>query len=767
MLSVFVIVYTGLYWCLIIMNVKVYPLRKEDSGIGVVGLNSVVSDELGVDVGDIVRLRSNGEVSFGRVLDGYDEYEDEIDSMVRVDRRVVEELGISVRDTVAIEFADDVDSVGVLVFSVSTDRYTRRTLSDEYVSELVQQELEGFVVGEGDVVDLEIPVDLDRRAVRVRVESVDCDGKGVVDSSSDVRWGTEDELSDDVVVRDDTDRVVPDVSYADVGGLGEELDKVRELVELPLDSPSLFDDLGVDAPSGVLLYGPPGTGKTLIVKALANEVDAHFRYVSGSEVLSKYVGESERELREIFDEARENAPSVVFFDELDGIASSRSDASGDVTARLVSQLLTELDGLSDDDGVVVVGATNRPDDLDEALRRGGRFDREIEIGVPDVDGREEILHIQTRDMSLDSSVDIRRIAELTHGFVGADLQSLVLEASMNTIRRVDESDGDMVVVMEDFETAQSDITPSALREFFVEIPDVSWDDVGGLEDTKEKLQETVQWAHKYPDVFDVMDLPTSNGVLLYGPPGTGKTLLAKAISTESEVNFMSVNGPEMMNKYIGESEKAVRNIFEKARENSPSVVFFDEIDSIASSRNESDHELSQRVVSQLLTELDGLSDRDNVTVIAATNRPEYVDTALLRPGRLDTHIHVPAPSIEARKEILSVHLDDKPVSDDVDLEEIAIQTDGFVGADLESLTQEAAFVSTREYISTIESLDTDTSVSSLKNVLITQEHFNSALEKITPTMTADIEDQYDTIEQQFTETDVREKDEEYFVSSFQ
>jgi len=502
-----------------------------------------------------------------------------------------------------------------------------------------------------------------------------------------------------------------DVTYEDIGGLKEEVKKVREMIEIPLKRPELFERLGISPPKGVLMHGPPGTGKTLLAKAVANESDAHFIAIQGPEIMSKYVGGSEEKLREFFEEAEENAPSIVFIDEIDAIAPKREEVSGETERRMVAQLLTRMDGLKTRGQVVVIGATNRPDALDAALRRPGRFDREIEIGVPDKDGRQEVLQIHTRGMPLDDKVDLDEIAEITHGFVGADLEMLCKEAAMRVLRRIlpdikadeeipKETLKKMIIKRADFKEALKEVQPSALREVLVQVPDVKWDDIGGLENAKQELKEAVEWPLKYPESFDKFGVTPPKGVLIYGPPGTGKTLLAKAVANESQAKFIAVKGPELLSKWVGESEKGVREVFRKAKQTAPTVIFFDEIDSIASARSGSstDSGVTQRVVNQLLTEIDGLEELQDVAVIAATNRVDIMDPALLRPGRFDRHVKVDDPDEKARLEIFKVHTKNMPLDDDVDLEYLAKNTEKYVGADIEAVCREAVMLTLREDI---------------------------------------------------------------------
>ncbi|MFB6100421.1 MAG: CDC48 family AAA ATPase [Candidatus Nanohalobium sp.] len=546
---------------------------------------------------------------------------------------------------------------------------------------------------------------------------------------------------------------VPDVTYEDIGGLNEELEQVREMIEMPLRNPEIFEELAIEPPKGVILHGPPGTGKTLIAKAVANEVNANFISVSGPEIMSKYYGESEGEIREIFEEAEENAPSIIFFDELDSIAPGRED-SDEMERRVVAQLLSLMDGLEARDDVIVIGATNRVDDIDPALRRGGRFDREIEIGVPDKEGRNEILQIHTRGMPYSDDVDLEEYAERTHGFVGADLASLTKEAAMGAVREI-RSDIDieeevpaevleeLEVKKEHFEQAMNLVEPSAMREFFVEVPDVSYEDVGGLEEAKQELVEAVEWPLNHGEMFDHMDTDSPKGILLYGPPGTGKTLLAKAVANASDSNFIPVKGPELLNKYVGESEKAVREVFEKARENSPSIIFFDEIDAIAGERDAGSigSESEQRVVSQLLTELDGIEELEDVVVIATTNRPDMIDQALLRPGRLDRIVEVPVPDQEAREQILRIHLEGKP-SEEVDIEQLAEETEGFTGSDLEAVSREASMLAMRDYL---EDTPAEEIEKNLGDLTLTQSYLEKAVDKVGASLDEEEREKYDEL----------------------
>ncbi|WP_200531901.1 AAA family ATPase [Halorubrum sp. LN27] len=523
-------------------------------------------------------------------------------------------------------------------------------------------------------------------------------------------------------------------TYEDIGGLDEELELVRETIELPLSEPGVFTRLGIDPPKGVLLHGPPGTGKTLIARAVANEVDATFITVDGPEIMSKYKGESEERLREVFERASEDAPAIIFFDEIDSIAGKRDDG-GDVENRVVGQLLSLMDGLDARGDVIVIGATNRVDTLDPALRRGGRFDREIEIGVPGEAGRRQILDVHTRRMPLADDVDLDRIAARTHGFVGADIEGLTQEAAMTALRRARESDAealdDVTVGKADFEAAHASVEPSAMREYVAEQPTTDFADVGGLPEAKEKLERAVTWPLTYGPLFEAADADPPTGVLLHGPPGTGKTLLARAIAGESGVNFIQVAGPELLDRYVGESEKAVRDLFDRARQAAPAIVFFDEIDAIAADRDGAGGDgsgVGERVVSQLLTELDRASDNPNLVVLAATNRRKSLDPALLRPGRLETHIEVPEPDRDARRKILDVHTREKPLLEGVDLEHLADETEGYSGAEIASLCREAALIAIERVAEEHGAAANDHA----DEVGVTADDFAAALESVRP-----------------------------------
>jgi transitional endoplasmic reticulum ATPase len=572
-----------------------------------------------------------------------------------------------------------------------------------------------------------------------------------------------------VVITEDTDieykkeGVKPDeqdgrgyeVSYEDIGGLDDEIKKIREMVELPLKHPEVFQRLGIEPPKGVMLHGPPGTGKTLLAKAVANETNSNFFVINGPEIMSKFYGESEANLRNIFEEAEDNSPSIIFIDEIDAIAPKREESKGEVERRVVAQLLSLMDGLKSRGKVVVIAATNIPNSVDPALRRPGRFDRELEIGVPQVEGREKILQIHTRNMPLDDEVNLHGLAENTHGFVGADLESLTKEAAMNVLRRllpeiqldedetIDKETLDKLKIHpDDFKEAMKSVRPSALREVFIETPEVSWEDVGGLHDVKQELQEAVEWPLSHKDDFTRLGVKPPKGVLLYGPPGTGKTLMAKAVANESNANFLAVKGPELLSKWVGESEKAIREVFKKGRQASPTVIFFDELDSIAPKRGgrmeqgggDGGGNTTERIVNQLLTEMDGMQELADIVIVGATNRPDILDTALLRPGRFDRILLVGAPDQGAREAIFKIHTRDMPLSDDVNMDELVRRTQGYVGADIESVCREAAILALRD--------DMDSNEVNMK-------YFKKALEKVPPSVTDDVMESYEDMKDRF------------------
>jgi len=559
---------------------------------------------------------------------------------------------------------------------------------------------------------------------------------------------TELQLSNKAVEVSEDSKIL-EVTYEDVGGLTEEVKKIREMVELPLKHPEIFDRLGIEPPKGVLLHGPPGTGKTLLAKAVANETESNFILLNGPEIMSKFYGESEKRVREIFEEAEKNAPSIIFIDEIDAIAPKREDVQGEVERRVVSQLLTMMDGLKSRGRVVVIGATNRPNSLDPALRRPGRFDREVEISVPDKAGRLSVLKIHTRNMPLTKDVDLDKLSSVTHGFVGADLSSLAKEAAMNVLRKVllkvdlkedkeipEEILKNLKIGQEDFDEALKVVRPSAMREVLVETPNIKWDDVGGLDKVKQELKEAVEWPLKFPDSFKKMGIRPPRGLLLYGPPGTGKTLLAKAVAKESEANFIQVKGPSLLSMWVGESEKGVRKIFERARQVAPCIIFFDEIDSLAGKRGgmETGNKVTEHVLNQILSEMDGIEENNDLVVIGATNRPDMLDPAILRPGRFDRILLVGPTDKKGRLEIFKIHTKNMPLAKDVDIQELAEKTDGYVGSDIEGLCREAAMLALRKDI---------------KADKVKAEHFEEAMGKVKPSVTKSDIERYKKVEENY------------------
>lgn len=720
------------------------------------GLREEIEQDMDTDIiGKAIRVWNEEKENYTVGKTWYKNEEIE-ENKVWLDEESQKEIGYS--EDLYVEKIDGEDVCQTVTIQPPEDKKVK---NEQNVKESLSNKLDGDYVYENKIISQRLNTSVGSKKIEFEVTDVtgtssDNDNNVVLyqDQESEITIETSNstESKPAPVQRDN-------IHYEDIGGLHSELEKVREMIELPIKHPKLFENLGISTPNGVLLYGPPGTGKTMIAKAIANETNATFKSISGPEIISKYYGESEEELRRIFEEARENEPAVIFMDEIDSIATQRSDVKGDVEKRVVAQLLTLMDGLNGDANVIVIGATNRIDAIDPALRRGGRFDREIEIGVPSREEREEILQVHTRDMPLDSTVDISDIAEDTHGFVGADIESLCKESALNSLRRnkknieisKDEIDvtqlENISIVNEDIQKAINSVEPSALREVFVEIPEISWDDVGGLNKAKKELKRSVQWPLEHNDVYDAMNVSSSCGILLYGPPGTGKTLLAKSVANESKSNFISIKGPELLNKYVGESEKSIREIFNKARTNSPTVIFFDEIDAITSQRG-GDSEIGDRVVSQLLTELDGIEDIEDVVVIATTNRPDIIDSALLRPGRLEKHIYISTPDAEERKQILRLHMEDLNTHEDVDIEEISEKTENFVGADLESLCREAAMIATEELIQS----DTDQQEKPIR-----QKHFNKAYNKISKNI-ENIDETYENIREQFEQNKATQED---------
>ncbi|MBX0323382.1 CDC48 family AAA ATPase [Halomicroarcula sp. F13] len=708
------------------VELTVEGAHKRDAGRGIARLPESVRSALGVLSGSPVII--DGErMTVVKVWPGDDD-----GSTVRIDSDTRANAGVNIGDTVTVRAGSVTEANTISIQPMEplpgSDEYehmVRTRLVDQMVQADERTHIDGLGTFRVLSTDPDGPVRVtDQTDVSVlpRIEESASDGNATVDEQSGPT-----ETPNARPAETETG-----VSYEDIGGLDEELDRIREMIEMPLSEPEEFRRLGIDPPSGVLLHGPPGTGKTLIARAVANEVDAYFDTISGPEIVSKYKGESEERLREAFERAEENSPAILFVDEIDSIAGSR-DEDADMENRVVAQLLTLMDGLEDRGRVVVIGATNRVDAVDPALRRGGRFDREIEIGVPDEGGRREILDVHTRDVPIGDDVDLDRIAAQTHGFVGADLASLTTEAAMSALRaKRDRSDGDgdetasddgAEVTQDDFDAALATVEPSAMREYVAESPAVSFDDVGGLSEVKQTLTEAIEWPLAYGDLFSATNTDPPSGILLYGPPGTGKTLLARAVAGESDVNFIHVAGPEIMDRYVGESEEAVRELFERARQTAPSIIFLDEIDAIASHRGQG-NEVTERVVSQLLAELDGITENPNLVVLAATNRRDMIDDALLRPGRLEQHVEVPNPDHDAREAILYVHTEGKPLADDVSLSPLAADTEGFSGAELEAVVREASMLAIRE---AADEMGPAEASERADEVTITTDHFERAL----------------------------------------
>ncbi|WP_440992321.1 CDC48 family AAA ATPase [Haloarchaeobius baliensis] len=727
-------------------ELRVAGLAPQDAGRGIARLGEATMAELGVEPGDIVQITGRRR-TVAKVLPGY---EGETADVVRVDGNVRSNAGVAIDELAEVTPTETKPAESI---TVALPQYVILRGAEPFL----QRYLTDRAVVRGDTVHLRL---LGQPFVFLVVRT---SPSGPVIITEETKLTIRDQpITEDDLQGERTQ--IPDVTYEDIGGLERELDQVREIIELPLRHPELFRRLGIAPPKGVLLYGPPGTGKTLIAKAVANEVNADFFSVSGPEIMSKYYGESEGQLREIFDEAGQNTPAIVFIDEIDSIAPSRDEVTGEVERRVVAQLLSLMDGLEERGDVIVIAATNRPDAIDTALRRGGRFDREIEIGPPNRDGRLEILTVHSRGMPLADDVDLDDVADRTYGFVGADLESLAKEAALNALRRAQvdlDIDFEVAVIppevldqieiaVADFEEALSEIEPSAMREVFVEIPDVTYDDVGGLETVQQELVRAIEWPLRYPPMFEQLRTEPARGVLLYGPPGTGKTLLAKAVANESGVNFISVKGPELLDKFVGESEKAVREVFRRARQNAPAIVFFDELDALAPARGgSSDSRVTERVVSQLLTELDGIEDLQNVLVIGATNRPDIIDRALLRPGRLEKILSVPTPDTEARLEIFRVHTEGVPLAEDVDLEVLAAETVGYTGSDIEAIIREASLLAME---AAIADLDPDASLEAVgeraADVRISADDMDRALAKVTPSVTADMRAFYESLSEE-------------------
>jgi transitional endoplasmic reticulum ATPase len=697
---------------------RVQKAKKRDIGRNIIRIDQETMEKLKIQTGDVIALVAK-KMSAGIAWPSYPQ--DNGLGIVRIDSRLQQNTGTRIDDTVEIrKVKADVAQVVVLAPSNVTIR------NDPRFESFVKRKLNNYPVTLNDYIPISIGIS---REILFKVINLRPNDVCVIKQDTVVN------ISDKVT--EDIERGPNYITYEEVGGLDREIQRVREMVELPLRHPSLFKRLGIDPPKGVLLRGPPGCGKTLLAKAVANESEAHFISINGPEIMSKFYGESEKKLRKLFIEAEEKAPAIIFIDEIDAIAPKRETVTGEVERRVVAQLLALMDGLHGRGRVIVIGATNRPNSLDPALRRPGRFDREIEIKVPNEKGRREIFQIHTRHMPLVKKISLKEFAQITHGYVGADISAVCREAAMSALRRylpkIDlESeiiDPELLEQIEvnknDFDEALKEVLPSGIREVFVEVPNITWDQVGGLDDLKQKLIESVEWPLSYPKMFKRMGISPPKGILLYGPPGCGKTLLARAVATESKANFISIKGPELLSKWVGESEKAIREIFRKAKMAAPCIVFFDEFDSIAPSRGRhtSDSGVSEKVLSQFLTELDGLEIKKDIVVIAATNRPDILDPALIRPGRIDRILLVSAPDEQGRLAILKIFTKDMPLANNVDLSDLNKMIDSFSGADIETLCREAAMIALRE---------------NLRARKVTLEHFKEARKIVNPTLTDDV-----------------------------
>lgn len=726
-----------------VVNLKVAEVAEQrDVGRKIARIDPKIAERLNVSTGDALELSSLGKKS--TVLSWPARESDRGKGLIRIDGYTRNKLDVGMNDTIDVRKVESKDAKSI---TFAPTEPLRIVGAEEYLAEY----LNGTLMTKGDTV----PINVMGQRIDLVVISTSPSGPVIINDSTKITVSEENAKA----VQISKEGGVPSITYEDIGGFRDEVARVREMIELPLRHPELFKRLGVEAPKGVLLHGPPGTGKTLLAKAVANETNANFYTIGGPEIMSKYHGESEERLRNVFQQAEKNAPSIIFIDEIDSIAPKRDEVSGEVERRIVAQLLSLMDGMSSRGKVVVIGATNRINAIDPALRRPGRFDREIELGVPDRNGRLEILQIHSRGMPLAKDVNLQKLADISHGFVGADLQSLSKEAAMRALRRIlpeidlasESIPADtlkkIIVTMQDFTDVIKEMEPSAMREVFVEVPDVKWEDIGGLLSIKQELQEAVEWPLKYQGVFTYADATPPKGILLYGPPGTGKTLMAKATANESEANFISIKGPELLSKWVGESEKGVREVFRKSRQAAPCIIFFDEMDAIAPIRgNNGDSHVTERVISQLLTELDGLEILTNVIVIAATNRPDIIDPALLRPGRFDRLLYVPPPDRDSRVQIIKIHTKKKPLADDIDIDELASHTDGYTGADIASLMSAAVMLALRDHISKYKDpKEADNHAQELK---VNMRHLEEAMKKIRPLSTQEL-NMYKTISEQF------------------
>ncbi len=702
------------------IQLRVGDAKQRDVGRGIARLDQNTMRKLNISAGDVVEITGKRTTS-AIAWPAYSE--DQNQSLIRIDGFTRKNAGVAINEYIMIKPATVKNATNVVLAPVDMHLNVDEDFTNFVKNRLMERT---FVEGDTTLVMMlghAIPFSVTKSRPH-----------GIVRITKDTQFQILNEPAPEV-------KGVPRTTYEDIGGLHEEIQRVREMVELPLRHPELFQRLGIEPPKGVLLHGPPGCGKTLLARAVANESEANFFSINGPEIMSKFYGESEARLREIFQQAQQNSPSIIFVDELDAIAPKREEVTGEVERRVVAQLLALMDGLGGRGNVIVIGATNRPGALDPALRRPGRFDREIEIGVPDKQARHEILQIHTRGMPLAEDVDLKKLNEITHGYTGADLAALSRETAMKSLRRylpeinLEEENipptvlEKMDVRMEDFLNAYREVTPTAMREVYIETPSVKWTEIGGLLDVKQELIEAVEWPLKTPEVFNRLGIKPPKGILLFGPPGCGKTMLARAVATESQANFITIKGPEVFSKWVGESEKAIREVFRKARMASPAVIFFDEFDSLVPRRGVGfgDSGVSERVISQLLTEMDGILTLEDVVVVAATNRPDIIDNAVLRPGRFDRLIYVPEPSEEARSEIFKIYTSDMPLKEDVNINELTKTTKGYSGADIQALCREAALNALRRDIN---------------SKVVTAKDFKGATSKIGPTISPDMETWY-------------------------
>jgi len=708
------------------VQLRVGDARQRDVGRGIARIDQTTMQKLGISAGDVLEMcgkRTTSAIAWPAYS------EDQNRDILRIDGFSRKNAGVAINEYVIVRPAKVKNALSLTLAPVDM-----RLNVDEDFTNFVKNRLMERTLVEGDTtLVMMLGHSIPFTVTKTRPH-------GIIKVTAETRLTILNEPTPE-------GKGLPRTTYEDVGGLHEEIQRVREMVELPLRHPELFQRLGIDPPKGVLLHGPPGCGKTLLARAVANESEANFNSINGPEIMSKFYGESEARLREIFQQAQQNAPSIIFIDELDAIAPKREEVTGEVERRVVAQLLALMDGLSGRGNVIVIGATNRPGALDPALRRPGRFDREIEIGVPDKQGRYEVLQIHTRGMPLAKDVDLKKLSEMTHGYTGADVSALGRETAMKALRRylpqinLEEERvppsvlEKMEVTMDDFANAYKEVTPTAMREVYIEVPTVHWDDIGGLEEAKQELKEAVEWPLKSPEVFTRLGIKPPRGILIYGPPGCGKTLLARGIATESEANFITIKGPEVFSKWVGESEKAIREVFRKARMAAPAVIFFDEVDSLSPRRGLgfADSGVTERVISQLLTEMDGLITLEDIVVIAATNRPDIVDPAVLRPGRFDRLIYVPEPDEKGRLRIFNIYTKGMPMAKDVNLPQLAVATRNYSGADIEALCRETAMHALRKDMNAKE---------------VTMKDFEEALKKTGPSVTPDMEKWYKGFMQQ-------------------